>query len=60
MRPDINRDPWTDEEERLFVEAHKRIGNKWARARPARPGSLRPTWEPTAARPSRHLRWHKT
>lgn len=30
LNPDINKDPWTEEEERILREAHARIGNKWA------------------------------
>ncbi|XP_010419660.1 PREDICTED: transcription factor MYB35-like [Camelina sativa] len=30
LRPDIKKDSWSEEEERVFVEAHTRIGNKWA------------------------------
>ncbi|CAD5331379.1 unnamed protein product [Arabidopsis thaliana] len=30
LRPDIKKDSWSEEEERLLVEAHTRIGNKWA------------------------------
>lgn len=30
LRPDIKRDAWEDEEEKLLIEAHKQIGNKWA------------------------------
>ncbi|KAI0561997.1 Myb-like transcription factor [Gracilaria domingensis] len=30
LNPDINKDPWTEQEERILREAHARIGNKWA------------------------------
>lgn len=30
LNPEINKDPWTEEEERILREAHSRIGNKWA------------------------------
>jgi myb proto-oncogene protein len=30
LRPDIRRDSWDAAEEGLLIEAHKRIGNKWA------------------------------
>ncbi|ESQ41058.1 hypothetical protein EUTSA_v10016057mg [Eutrema salsugineum] len=30
LRPDIKKDSWSEEEERVLVEAHTRIGNKWA------------------------------
>jgi myb proto-oncogene protein len=30
LRPDIRREAWEADEERLLIDAHKRIGNKWA------------------------------
>lgn len=30
LNPEINKDPWTPEEERILQDAHARIGNKWA------------------------------
>lgn len=30
LNPEINKEPWTEEEERILREAHSRIGNKWA------------------------------
>ncbi|EIE25106.1 Homeodomain-like protein, partial [Coccomyxa subellipsoidea C-169] len=30
LRPDIKREAWTDEEETILIEAHRRVGNKWA------------------------------
>ncbi|KAJ7539619.1 hypothetical protein O6H91_11G101900 [Diphasiastrum complanatum] len=30
LRPDIKRDVWKPDEERLLVSAHNRLGNKWA------------------------------
>ncbi|CAH8366267.1 unnamed protein product [Eruca vesicaria subsp. sativa] len=30
LRPDIKKDGWSEEEERVLVEEHKKIGNKWA------------------------------
>jgi len=30
LRPDINKQGWTHEEERLLVKAHKEVGNSWA------------------------------
>lgn len=30
LNPDINKDPWTDQEEHILRTAHHRIGNKWA------------------------------
>ncbi|XP_022861681.1 transcription factor MYB119-like [Olea europaea var. sylvestris] len=30
LRPNIKKDDWSEEEERLLIEVHKRVGNKWA------------------------------
>ncbi|XP_024926543.1 transcription factor MYB119 [Ziziphus jujuba] len=30
LRPDIKKDSWSEEEERILVEAHEEIGNRWA------------------------------
>jgi myb proto-oncogene protein len=30
LRPDIRRDAWDGEEEERLIDAHKRIGNRWA------------------------------
>lgn len=30
LRPDIKRDAWDATEERMLIDAHRRIGNKWA------------------------------
>lgn len=30
LNPEINKEPWTEEEERILQDAHARIGNKWA------------------------------
>lgn len=28
LRPDIKREAWTDEEEAILIDAHRRVGNK--------------------------------
>lgn len=30
LRPDIKRDAWSEGEEAQLIEAHKRVGNRWA------------------------------
>ncbi|CAN4086046.1 unnamed protein product [Withania somnifera] len=30
LRPDIRKDLWTEEEDRILIEAHAEVGNKWA------------------------------
>ncbi|KAK9819640.1 hypothetical protein WJX72_000625 [[Myrmecia] bisecta] len=30
LDPEVNREPWSEAEEHMLVEEHKRLGNKWA------------------------------
>lgn len=30
LDPEIKKDPWTDEEDRLVIELHAKLGNRWA------------------------------
>ena len=30
LNPEINKKPWTEEEDRQIIEAHGALGNKWA------------------------------
>lgn len=30
LNPNINKGEWTEEEDKIIVDAHKRLGNKWA------------------------------
>lgn len=38
LRPDIKRGAWSEQEEKLLVEAHKSMGNRWADIAAAIPG----------------------
>ncbi|XXG39543.1 hypothetical protein AAC387_Pa01g0480 [Persea americana] len=38
LRPDIKKDTWNEEEEKLLVEAHEKIGNRWAEIAKRIPG----------------------
>lgn len=29
LNPKINKDPWTEEEELILLEAHQELGNRW-------------------------------
>ncbi|XP_047330992.1 transcription factor MYB119-like [Impatiens glandulifera] len=38
LRPDIKKDGWSEEEELMLIEAHKKIGNRWAEIAKRIPG----------------------
>jgi hypothetical protein len=38
LNPDINKAEWTDEEDRLLVDAHNELGNRWAKIAKRLPG----------------------
>ncbi|GMG98324.1 hypothetical protein Nepgr_000164 [Nepenthes gracilis] len=38
LRPDIKKDSWSEEEERLLIKAHEQYGNRWAEIAKKIPG----------------------
>ena len=51
LDPDVNRNPWTEEEDNILIEMHDKIGNQWVKIAEYLPGrsdnSIKNRWNST-------------
>ena len=51
LDPDVNRNPWTEEEDNILIEMHEKIGNQWVKIAEYLPGrsdnSIKNRWNST-------------